>query len=151
METLGQNFDLHKGIQEVLERLDINFPFSVIDENDCITQQAIQHLGNFAGTIFKLGERIAQGFNPQKEIGKLAKRLGSIFPDGFPSDSSPPNEDNLLSESSGITQNHPWSQRNALAESRLPESGCIYSRAVQRRNTTKEGIMIHRGPERYSK
>lgn len=110
--------------------------FSSLSSSDLYKAQTFlsEKLGeNVAETVIRLAESMAKGNNPQKEMGKLQKKVAS-----FNSPSQSISSKNAESQIS----NPPFYRRIQLLFKRLPKSDRVYSRGLRNRS-------VHRGPNRY--
>lgn len=156
METHDLSYeDTVAGVELILETL--GFPLlGLTDGGDLYAALSLSLRSrdtDLIDRLLRLGERLAQGFNPQREIAKLAKRLEpppSQTPKSLSGTIVFPIRPQTLSVNmqitsgnlNGIGAREPWEYRNKLAESRLPNTGGMFSRPIRNRQ-------VHRGPGRY--
>lgn len=133
---MSENLSAQNRLGSLLNQL----PFFLVDESGCLTQEAIDQLGDGAEKLFLLQQRIVERphANFPRELTKVEQLLNHL---GLLGQSlNRPTIQEVLSNTFDLRQ--PWSSRNELAESRLPVTGGLFSQSLRGRD-------IHRGPNRY--
>ena len=165
MENPNTNIeDMSAGVILVAQELGIALNWKELSDSDLYTlvEKLQAQVGDVADRILALGEKVACGIYPMREIRRLKNRLptsasqtdgrGDINDFGSePLTGLSPIQPVELNGNSGLIDDNnleqsashpPWYYRNLQAIRRLPKSGCIFSKPVARRQ-------VHRGARRY--
>lgn len=146
MERIAPNFDPAESAELILKQLGLSPSFSVLDENGCITKEAVETLGDLAEKIFRLANKVVQGFNVEREMEKLRRRIPQQLLKEFnvmPTDCSQGTTELNFPDSVPVQQNPHWSRKNKIAEEKISRSGCFFTRILERPTL--------RGPGRHAK